>query len=199
MRASVFALFLGLVSALGGLAYSAFVTLREWTPMKMEPVAANEANPTRVAAKAGRPYWAAIQLSGTVSKQPVDYDIAVKVAVIDASSARLRTIDVHLDANKRLPTCVRFSDEAPCAIVSLEGRQRDRITITLQVAPVTATKTGDLTYVIDIDDDVRGGVRIESSTITVYRSSREEAIAGLVVALVGVMLAGIAHRLRRRA
>ena len=199
MRVSVFALFFGIICALGGLAYSAFVTLREWTPMTTEPVAAKNAHPTRVDAKAGRRYWAAIQLNGTVAKKPVNHDIAARVAVIDASDARLRTIDVRLDANKPLPTCMRFSDEAPCAIVSLEGRERDRITITLQVAPVTVTKTGDLTYVIDIDEDVRGGVRIETATITVYRSSREEAIAGLVVALVGVMLAGIAHRMHRRA
>lgn len=197
--AGVFALLFGIVSALAGLAYSAFVTLREWTPMKMEQVAERDAPPTRVAATEGRRYWAAIQLSGTVLKKPVDHDIALRAAVVDASNAELRTIDVHLDANEPLPACMRFSDEAPCAVVSLDGPLRDRITFTLQVAPVTVTKTGELTYVIDVSKDARGGVAIENATITVYRSSREEAIKGLVVALVGIVIAGIAHRVRRRA
>lgn len=198
MRASVYAFFFGILCALGGLAYSAFVTLREWTLLAQESIATHEPSTVRVPAKAGRPYWAAIELRGSVTKKPLDHDIAWTATALDASNTTLRSIDVHIVADKPLPTCVRFSDEAPCAVLSTEGPQRDRITITLQVAPVTATKTGDLSYLLEVGKDARGGVTIEHATVTVYRSSREEAIAGLLVALVGLMLAGIGHRMRRR-
>lgn len=200
MRAAgVVALFLGITGALGGLAYAAFSSLREWTVLEEKTIAAQGTTTVRVAAKPGRTYWAAVELFGAVQRTPLDHDIALKTRVVDPSGTAVRAVDVHLDANAKLPTCFRFaSDDGPCALILLEGRARDRIHMTTQIAPVTTTANGDLSYEIDLGRDTRGGVIVENAKVTVYRNSRDEAIAGLMVALVAAVLAGIAFRADRR-
>lgn len=201
MRAAgAIALFLGLFVAVGGIAYASFVALREWSVLAEQPIAPAGKSTVRVAGIEGKPTWAAIELEGSVRKTPVEHDIAMKARVIDAAGALLRATDVRLDANAKLPVCSHFtsSSDPACAVFRLEGRARDRIRLTLQIAPMIATKTGDLVYEIDVGNDVREGVTVEAAKVIVYRSSRDEAMTGLLVAVIGLVLGGAVFRMTRR-
>lgn len=202
MRAAgPFLLFAGIAGALFGLSYSAFVMLREWTPFVDEAIAVQGPSTVRVSAKAARQYWADIELSGTAPRKPIDYDIPLKMTVAAAPSPALRSADLHIDANAPLPACKGKGLPEPntqCGGIELSGPARDRIAMHVRVPPVTATDTGELAFAIDIGPNGRGDVTLESAKIIVYRSSREEVIAGLVGAFAGLVLAGIAFKLAAR-
>lgn len=204
------ALIVGIFGALFGLAYSAFVLLREWTLLANEPLATSGGTTIRVEAKALRPYWADIELSGTArptanalpggkTVEAVDHDIPVKARIVDASGTELRVVDVHLDANAKLPVCTRLAEpNLECGEVRLDGPSRGRITMQLRLPPVTATTDGALTYAIELAPNARGDVTLERAKLTVYRSSREEVIRGLITAAVALIVGAIAFRLAAR-
>lgn len=204
------ALFVGIFGALFGLSYSAFVFVREWTPLSEHSIAVSGSSTVRVPAKATRPYWADIELAGTRRRtanalpggktvDAVDHDVPIRASVIDASGTVLRVVDLHVDANTQLPTCARLAEpDRHCGSVRLEGPSRDRITMQVRLPPVNATTTGDLTYAIDVAPNARGDVTLERAKVVVYRSSREEIIGGLAAALFAMIVGAIVFRLSPR-
>lgn len=166
-------LFVGIFGALFGLAYSAFVLLREGTFLAERPIATAGPSTVRVPVEASRPYWAEVDLASTTPITPANADLAIPIRarVLDASGRELRVADVRADA-----------------------RTWPRV----RIPPVVAATTGELTYEIELGGSGRGDITLERARLIVYRSSREEIIAGLAGALVAIAVGGILFRIAKR-